>query len=249
MEIVGKDFNLIYKKLVRYVMETGADVTVRNKETLECTNCLITLNNIDNNHLDFDSTEAYERQDQYEHYRIREIEWYESGCLLAKHAPAEFWKKIANKNGEIQSNYGYLIFHKKKPYTNKNITSYKNVVNLLKKDKYSRQAILHYNLPEHYSANKKDIPCTICTQVIIRNDKLNFFVFQRSADLFFGLPYDIPWHSYLLKKLVHELKNNGLKISQGNLSVFIGSVHIYKENIPFMKKYLTKRVKSHAKKK
>jgi thymidylate synthase len=177
---------MLYKKLVRHVLNTGANIKVRGKKTLECTNCLITLSNIDNDHINFDNTQAHQRQDQYEHYRSREIEWYESGCLLAKHAPADFWKKISSKDGKIQSNYGYLILHEKKPYTANGITSYKNVLNILKKDKFSRQAILHYNLPSHYPANKKDIPCTICTQILIRNGKLNFLVFQRSADLFFG---------------------------------------------------------------
>lgn len=248
MEMAEKEFNILYKKLVKHVLNAGANIKVRGKKTLECTNCLITLSNINNDHIDFNNTQAYQRQDQYEHYRRREIEWYESGCLLAKHAPADFWKKISGKDGKIQSNYGYLILHEKKPYTNKGITSYKNVLNILKKDKSSRQAILHYNLPSHYAVNKKDIPCTICTQVLIRNGKLNLLVFQRSADLFFGLPYDIPWHCYLLKQLVNELNNGGMKITPGSLTILIGSAHIYTENISFMKKYLTKR-KHHAKEK
>ena len=209
---------------------------------------MITLKDINNDHIDFGSTQAFERQDQYEHYRKREIEWYESGCVLAKHAPADFWKKISKKDGTIQSNYGALILHEKKPYTKKGITSYRNALAILNKDRASRQAILHYNLPSHYSENKKDIPCTVCTQILIRNGKLHFLVFQRSADLHLGIPYDIPWHCYLLKRVVNDLNKQGIKVKCGKLTVIIGSAHIYSDNIPFMKKYLTKR-KGHAKEK
>lgn len=241
MEIVGKNINLLYKKLVTYIFKNGSSIVVRGKKTLECTNCLITLTNINNDHIDFSKTQEYQRQDQYEHYRKREIEWYESGCLLAKHAPADFWKKISTKDGMIQSNYGYLILHEKKPYDKKSITSYNNALNILKKDKASRQAILHYNLPSHYAVNKKDIPCTICTQILIRDDRLNFLVFQRSADLFFGFPYDVPWHCYLLKKLVNELNKKSMKVIPGNLTILIGSAHIYEDKILSMKNYLTKK--------
>lgn len=32
MEIVGKDFNIIYKKLVKHVLKTGANIKVRDKK-------------------------------------------------------------------------------------------------------------------------------------------------------------------------------------------------------------------------
>lgn len=213
MKIAGNNFNRLYKKLVKHVLEKGIRIKVRGKTTLVCTNCVISLGDIDDNHIDFTTTQAFDRQDRYNHYRNREIEWYESGCLLAKHSPANFWIKLSNSNGEIQSNYGYLILHEKRKYTPKGISSYENVLNILKKDRFSRQAILHYNLPSHYASNKKDIPCTICTQIFIRKNKLNFLVFQRSADLFFGVPYDVPWHCYLLKKLLNDLNKSGKKSS------------------------------------
>jgi len=249
MDIAEKDFNTLYRKFVEYILNKGANIIVRGKETLECTSCVITLTNINNDHLDFTNTQAYQRQDKYEDYRKREIEWYESGCLVAKHAPApKFWKGISGRDGKIQSNYGYLIFHEKKPYKKIKITSYKNVLDILTKDKFSRQAILHYNLPLHYAINKKDIPCTVCTQILIRNGKLNFFVFQRSSDLYLGLPYDMSWHCYLIKRLVGELKKRNMKIKPGHLTIFIGSAHIYKKDAQSMKNFLIKR-KFHAKEK
>lgn len=241
MFIEENDFNKLYKKLIKYVLNSGSNVFVNSNDTIECVNYLIKLQDINSGHIDFTHSQGFERQDRYERYRKDEIKWYESGCLMAIHAPAKKWKKIADEEVKIQSNYGYMILHEKKPYSQEGITSYKNVLAILNEDINSRQAILHYNLPIHYSNNKKDVPCTICTQILIRNHKLNFLVFQRSADLNTGLPYNVPWHCFLMKRLSTDLNNMNYKISCCDLSMLLGSVHIYQRDIEFMKRFLKKR--------
>lgn len=238
--IEDNDFRSIYKSLINLILEKGKNVIVAQKRTREIINCAICLTDINNYELNFNSIDPA-RQERYAQYLLDEIKWYESGCLVAEHAPSKFWKKIADSDGRIQSNYGHMILFDKKPYSEEGITSFCHAIDVLKKDKSSRQVILHYNLPEHYNTKTKDIPCTISTQILIRDNLLNFIVFQRSSDLFLGLVYDLPWHCHLMNKFIDELnKMPSYNIHPGSLTMLLGSVHIYQKDLSFLKKYLNK---------
>lgn len=240
--VEDNDFNTIYTEIVKHVLNNGNDITVRNKRTKECTECFISLTNISNHRLIFSDTNAYERQEKYDKYCSDEISWYESGCLIAKHAPSRFWETIADNEGKIQSNYGHIILHAKRPYTAQGTTSFENAIRLLNEDKFSRQVILHYNLPSNYNTATKDIPCTISTQVLIRGNKLSFLVSQRSSDLYRGLPYDLAWHCHLMNKFIKNLSSTYTDITAGALSMMFGSIHIYSEYESFFQKFLEKRI-------
>ncbi len=234
------DFKVLYKNLIQLIFENGENVIVNKKKTREVINCSICLSDINNHVLDFTNIDD-KRQASYHKYLHEEIKWYESGSLIAEDAPSSFWKKIADPEGKIQSNYGHMILFERKPYSKSGITSFLHAINLLKEDKLSRQVILHYNLPQHYDTDTKDIPCNISTQILIRDDFLYFLVFQRSSDLFRGLTYDLPWHCHLMTKFIDELnKIPSYNINAGSLTMLLGSAHIYQENIPFFKKYLNK---------
>ncbi len=237
----NEDFNAIYRTIVEHVLTKGETITVRGIETKECNNCIISLTDINKHKLDFTQTAAYERQQKYNDYCEKELSWYKSGCLVAEHAPSKFWQEIADSEGKIQSNYGYMILHEKKPYSNEEETSFNHAIKLLKSDQYSRQVILHYSLPNHYNTKTKDIPCTVAAQVFIRNNKLSFLVFQRSSDLHWGLIYDLPWHCYLMSKFVAELSETYWDIVPGELNMLFGSIHIYTKDKVFFDKYLQKR--------
>lgn len=243
MHFEDNNFNDIYKKILKHVLDKGKDVNVRGLATKECLHCSLCLTDITNDKLNFNNTKAFKRETNYEEYYRNELEWYESGCLVAEHAPSTFWKKLADNHGKIQSNYGYITLYDKLEYHNDVISSYEHSLKLLTKDKFTRQAILHYNLPKHYRINNKDIPCTICTQVLIREDKINFHVFQRSCDLYFGLIYDLPWHCHLLKKMKCDLAKEYKNIECGTLYMTIGSVHLYEKDKDELKKILDERGK------
>jgi len=233
------NFDELYKNLVSHVLNEGVRINPRGKETLECVGCSITLTNIDNSSLNFRDSLVSDRQDKYENYRDREIKWYESGCLNAKCAPSSnIWEGIADQDGNIQSNYGYIILKKIMKYEKAGISSFGHAIDLLVKDESSRQVILHYNLPENYEMTSNDIPCTICTQVLIREGKLSFIVYQRSSDLYYGLPYDMYWHCYLLKKFIGALKLKNVDVDPGSVTIIFGSVHIYEDKRDWFDKYL-----------
>ena len=228
--IEKNNFQDIYTALINEVQEKGQHVNVRGLKTKELIFTSLTLTDINKHTLDFSKTNAHSEQNKYDNYREDEIKWYESGLLNYTDAPSKkIWPDIADATGKIQSNYGYLILHKLNQYTSTTETPFNLTLSLLKRDKFTRQAILHYNLPEHY-INQRDIPCTISTQILIRDNLIHFIVFQRSCDLRHGLIYDLPWHCHLMTKYVDELKSTYQGISTGNLSITFGSLHIYEND-------------------
>ncbi len=228
--VKADNFQTIYTDLVTKVRKDGNELEVRGLKTKELVFTSLTLTDITKHKLDFSKTNAHSEQKKYDKYRKAEIKWYESGLLDYTDAPSKkIWPNIADAAGKIQSNYGYLILHKLNQYTSTTETPFNLTLSLLKRDKFSRQAILHYNLPEHY-INQRDIPCTISTQILIRDNLIHFIVFQRSCDLRHGLIYDLPWHCHLMTKYVDALKSTYQGISTGNLSITIGSLHIYEND-------------------
>lgn len=66
-----------------------------------------------------------------------------------------------------------------------------NVINKLRKDPDSRQAVLTINKVEDNFTQTKDVPCTIALQFLIREGKLDCFAYMRSNDIIWGTPYDV----------------------------------------------------------
>ena len=65
------------------------------------------------------------------------------------------------------------------------------IVEILKKDKDSRRAVVPIYSEKDAGLDSNDIPCTISFQFLIRNNKLDMIVNMRSNDIFLGFPYDI----------------------------------------------------------
>jgi thymidylate synthase len=132
-------------------------------------------------------------------YFARELIAYFNGTQDIGHGllnASKYWEKVADENGKINSNYGYYIFYEK----NNEITQYEWIVKSLIKDTYSRQAVININQCYHKDFNTKDFPCTISLIFYIKQNILYCVVFSRSTDVFFGLPYDMGFFSF-----VHEL--------------------------------------------
>ena len=84
-------------------------------------------------------------------------------------------------------------------------------------------------------------PChgiVIQFDVAIRNDfyYLDCIMYQRSADMFLGLPFNITSYALLMYITCHLI--NSKDISPGILTINIGNCHIYKDHLPCVDKYL-----------
>ncbi len=107
------------------------------------------------------------------------------------------------------------------------------VVNDLKHDKYSRRNIMSAWNP--CQLNEMALPpCHVLSQFhVVDEDKLICTMYQRSADVGLGLPFNIASYSFLTHILAHHC---GLKA--GELIHFVGNAHIYEEHVEPLKKQL-----------
>ena len=158
-------------------------------------------------------------------YAEAEWQWYLSGDRntaklgeLYGKVP-EIWKRMAFPNGNVNSNYGWQW---------KRNHQIDWVINLLAKEKDTRQAAISiYDCKEHDTFTF-DTPCTYAVQFTIVNNKLNMSVVMRSNDLWFGFCND----QYQFSKLQHYVWNRlGKDIEIGTYFHFAHNLHLYNDKI------------------
>lgn len=148
--------------------------------------------------------------------------------------------KVAYKNGEshplgdLGSIYGKQI----RRFGDNQVDQLKMVINELKKNPDSRRAVVsHWDAGTCWDNEQTALPaCHAMWQLLVSNGRLNLMVYQRSADLFLGVPFDIALYALLL-----HILSSILDLTPGEL-VWVGSsVHIYEEHIDAVKEQLTKK--------
>jgi thymidylate synthase len=98
-----------------------------------------------------------------------------------------------------------------------------HVINSLKSDKYSRQAVI--NLWRNNPQEAKDKPCTLSFHFMIRQGQLNLHATMRSNDVIWGQNYDVPSFS-----LLNIVLAGILKVRPGKLFLTANSLHIYEKH-------------------
>lgn len=171
-------------------------------------------------------------------YICHELLLYYAGTNNGEHfkKASSFWGKLFNSDGSINSAYGYLVFNKR--YN----SSWLWAINALRKDKDSRQAILHYNTPDYNYNDNKDYVCTLFNQFFIRNDKLYLIYNIRSNDLHFGVPADVVWGYSLMECMRYSLLDIYPNLKLGSYIHQIGSLHLYERNFDQYKKMITEPI-------
>lgn len=151
-----------------------------------------------------------------------ELDWYNSQSLnvFDMEKTPSVWVDVANSEGFINSNYGFLI------YNELNGSQYDKVLKELSMNRDSRRAIMIYTRPEiHDDYNidgMNDFICTNTVQYFIKNNELHTIVNMRSNDVIFGYKNDYAWQKHVQSKLATDLG-----ISSGKMIWQVGSLHIY----------------------
>jgi len=144
-------------------------------------------------------------------YLANELLAYFEGSLNVNDGLAQassFWKKLASDKDYIFSNYGYYVFYQKiKNYK----SQYQWVVSTLLENPHTRRAMININQAFHKVKESKDFPCTISAHFYIVDSTLYCSIFTRSSDVFFGLPYDIGFFSFVQELLYADLKKQNLE--------------------------------------
>lgn len=169
--------------------------------------------------------------DPNQEYIQRELDWYKSMSLNVGDIPGgppEIWKQVASTQGWINSNYGYLIWHEE------NWNQYENVLEELRRNPFSRRAVMIYTRPmiwnDYNIDGMSDFICTNAVQYFIRDDKLQVVVQMRSNDVVFGYRNDYAWQEYVALALCDEL---GVEL--GDIIWNVGSLHVYERHFGLVK--------------
>lgn len=230
-----KSFSEAYKKVLdKLINDPEYVVCPRGQKVNEVPNCALVISDPTSN--------AYinERRSSQKEYIQSEFEWYFSGSNtieeISKHA--KMWKSLLNPDGKtVNSAYGYLLFNDKNEH---GITEYQWAIESLKRDKDSRQAIMHFNKPRHLFFENKDQVCTLEGTFQIRENKLNFTIVMRSNDAILGLPTDVAFFTVLQQQALRHLQKYYPELELGTYTHVVHSLHVYERNFECVKEMLEK---------
>jgi len=175
-----------------------------------------------------------------EEYVQKELDWYDSMSTNINdiygedREPPQAWQYSANKYGEINSNYGFLILSDK--YHNQ----YGQVIDELLRSPDGRRASMIYNRPEiwvEYNENdKNDFICTNAVTYYIRDNKLHCVVQMRSNDVIFGYKNDYAWQKHVLNTLAKDITAlSEEEIAAGNIHWQVQNLHVYERHFDLVK--------------
>ncbi len=132
--------------------------------------------------------------------------------------------KFANKYGELGDIYGKQWRAWKSP-TGETIDQLKNVVEDIKSNPNSRRHIIS-GWSVHDIKNMSLPPCHTMFQFYVSEGKLSCQLYQRSGDVFLGIPFNIASYALLTHLIAHEC---GLGV--GDFVHTLGDAHIYLNHI------------------
>jgi thymidylate synthase len=177
-----------------------------------------------------------------ETYVDAEIAWYEKQSTNIhdiygrgdRQPPPHAWQYSANEHGEINSNYGHLI------YSPKFYKQYDQVLDELLKNPDSRRGTMIYNRPsiwkEYNENDKNDFICTNAVSYYIRDNRLDCVVQMRSNDVVYGYKNDYAWQQYVLHKLASDISfSRDEEIESGYIHWQVQNLHVYERHFALVK--------------
>jgi len=140
-----------------------------------------------------------------EEYAYAEWQWYLSGDphintlgdIYGK--VPEIWKRMADKYGNVNSNYGYQWLRG---------NQLEKVINILKENPETRKAAISIYDGKEINKYDNDTPCTYAVQFTIINNELCMSVYMRSNDLWYGFCNDQYQFASLQQLVADELSMN-----------------------------------------
>ncbi len=165
---------------------------------------------------------------------IHELLWFISGNTNIKYLQdngVKIWDDWADENGELGPVYGkqWRFWQDKEGNTIDQIT---DIVNLIKQDPSSRRLLVNaWNVGELPSMAL--MPCHVLFQFYVIDQKLSCQLYQRSADLFLGVPFNIASYSLLTHMIAEQCE-----LEVGEFIWVGGDCHIYTNHIEQVKTQL-----------
>lgn len=167
---------------------------------------------------------------------IYELLWFLKGDTNIKYLKdhgVSIWDEWADENGELGPVYGHQ-WRSWPDYNGGTIDQISNVVEMIKHNPDSRRMIVNaWNVAEVDSMALP--PCHTMFQFYVANGKLSLQLYQRSADTFLGVPFNIASYALLLQMMAQV---TGLQ--PGEFVHTTGDTHLYLNHIEQAKLQLTR---------
>jgi len=167
---------------------------------------------------------------------IHELLWFLKGSTNVEYLQengVRIWNEWADEDGELGPIYGYQ-WRSWPDYKGGNIDQISQVIESIKNNPNSRRHIVSaWNVGAIEDMNLP--PCHILFQFYVADGKLSCQLYQRSADIFLGVPFNIASYALLLQMVAQV---TGLK--PGTFVHTLGDAHIYLNHIEQVKLQLTR---------
>jgi len=170
---------------------------------------------------------------------IHELLWFLSGSTNIKYLKennVKIWDDWADKNGDLGPVYGYQW----RSWINRDgetIDQISELINNIKTNPNSRRLIVSaWNVGE---ISKMALPpCHSLFQFFVSNKKLSCQLYQRSADIFLGVPFNIASYA-LLTMMIAKICN----LQVGEFIHTLGDAHLYLNHLEQAKLQLSREPK------
>ena len=149
-------------------------------------------------------------------------------------ANADYWKPKAKFPGDLGRIYG-VQWRKWKNPDGKEVDQLANAIELIKKNPTSRRIIVNAWNPGELEQMALP-PCHTFFQFFVANNKLSLQMYQRSCDMFLGVPFNIASYSLLLH-MIAQVTN----LQPGEFVHTLGDTHIYHNHFSQVKEQLTRK--------
>ena len=165
-----------------------------------------------------------------------ELLWFlrgESNVRYLRENGVTIWDEWADANGDLGPVYGVQWRHWKQPDGGE-VDQIASVIAELKKNPDSRRLVVS-------AWNAADLPkmalqpCHVLFQLYVANGKLSSHLYQRSADVFLGVPFNIASYALLTHLIAREA---GLGV--GDFVHSFGDVHLYLNHLAQADEQLTR---------
>lgn len=228
-----------YNELLKEILETGVDKETRNGTTrgLFVRDLRFKMEKgfpaVTTKKLAFRSTAA-------------ELFFFMSGCsdnkvlqrlgceIWTANADAEYWKPKAQFEGDLGRIYGVQWRDWRNEDGWSAIDQLQNAIDKLKKDPNDRRNIVTAWNPGEIELMALP-PCHMMFQLYVANNKLSLHMYQRSCDMFLGVPFNIASYALLLHLLAQM---TGLIADE--LILTLADVHIYQNHFDAVREQLAR---------
>ena len=158
---------------------------------------------------------------------IHELLWFLKGDTNIKYLKdngVRIWDEWADSNGDLGPVYGYQWRNWPAP-DGKHIDQITQVIEMIKNNPDSRRLIVSaWNVAD--INNMKLPPCHAFFQFYVADGKLSCQLYQRSADIFLGVPFNIASYA-VLTMMVAQVCN----LQLGDFIHTLGDAHLYSNHI------------------